>query len=150
MTMPPSERQPNRHDEHLTDAELNELVDGTLTGRALERAQAHLASCQECDAHYEALLATVTALKQAPSLMPRRSFQLTPEQAKRPESVPSRFDRFADWIVPGIPVIKLATIAVALLFISVTAFDVLTNQSSQGNSRRVNLSAATNRSSRSG
>ena len=131
MTMPSSDRQPNRRDEHLTDAELNELVDGGLTGRDLERAQAHLASCQECDERYQTLLATVAALKQAPSLMPRRSFQLTPEQAKLPDPVPSRFDRFADWIVPGIPAIKLATIAVALLFFSVTAFDVLTNQSGQ-------------------
>ncbi len=131
MTMPPSEHQPNRRDEHLTDAELNELVDGTLAGRELNRAQAHLVSCQDCDAQYRALLATVTALKQAPSLMPRRSFQLTPEQAKLPDPVPSRFDRFADWIVPGIPAIKLATIAVALLFVSVTTFDVLTNQSGQ-------------------
>lgn len=131
MTMPPSERQPNRRDEHLTDAELNELVDGTLAGRAMERAQAHLDSCLDCDAQYQALLATVTVLKQAPSLMPRRSFHLTPEQAKRPDPVPSRFDRFANWLVPGIPAIKFATIAVALLLISVTTFDVLTNQSGQ-------------------
>lgn len=131
MTMPTSERQPNRRDDHLTDAELNELVDGTLAGRELERSQAHLASCQECDERYRTLLATVSALKQAPSVMPRRSFQLTPEQAKLPDPVPGRFDRFADWIVPGTPAIKLATIAVALLFISVTAFDVLTNQSGQ-------------------
>ncbi len=144
MTMPSSEHQSNRRDEHLTDAELNELVDGTLAGRELNRAQAHLDSCQDCDARYRALLATVTALKQAPSLMPRRSFQLTPEQAKRPDPVPSRIDRFADWIVPGIPVIKLATIAVALLFISVTAFDVLTNQSGQDD---INQSTALQRDS---
>ena len=85
MTMPTDERQPNRRDEHLTDAELNELVDGTLAGRDLDTAQAHLASCAECNEQYQALLATVTGLKQAPGLMPRRSFQLTPEQAKLPD-----------------------------------------------------------------
>ena len=131
MTMPTSERQPNRRDEHLTDAELNELVDGTLAGRDLERAQAHLAGCAECEARYQTLLATVSALKQAPSVMPRRSFQLTPEQAKLPEKQPSWLDRFTERLLPGVPAIKAATIAVALLLVSVTAFDVLTDQSSQ-------------------
>lgn len=129
MTMPTSERKPNRREEHLSDAELNELVDGTLAGRELQRAQAHLDSCPECEERYQTLLATVSALKQAPSVMPRRSFQLTPEQAKLPEKKPSWLDRFSERLLPGVPAIKAATIAVALLFISVTAFDVLTNQS---------------------
>lgn len=84
MTMSTSERQLNRRDEHLTDAELNELVDGTLAARDLTRAQTHLDACQECDERYRSLLATVSALKSAPALMPRRSFQLSPEQAKLP------------------------------------------------------------------
>jgi hypothetical protein len=61
--------------------------------------------------------------------MARRSFQLTPEQAKLPEKQPSWLDRFAERILPGVPAIKAATIAVALLLVSITAFDVLTNQS---------------------
>ena len=68
------------------------------------RAQTHLDTCQECDERYRTLLATVSALKSAPGLMPRRSFQLTPEQAKLPAPKPSWVDRFAEWIVPGIPV----------------------------------------------
>jgi hypothetical protein len=131
MTMPTSERNQNRRDEHLTDAELNDLVDGTLAGRDLERAQAHIASCQECDERFQTLLATVSALRQAPGVMPRRTFQLTPEQAKLPEKQPSWIDRFAERILPGVPAIKAATIAVALLLVSITAFDVLTNQSGQ-------------------
>lgn len=131
MTMSTSERKPNRREEHLSDAELNELVDGTLAGRDLESARAHLTACAECDERYRTLLATVSALKQAPSLMPRRSFQLTPEQARLPEKQPSWLDRFAERILPGVPALKAATIAVALLLVSVTAFDVLTNQSGQ-------------------
>ena len=131
MTMSTSERQRNRREEHLSDAELNELVDGTLAGRDLESARAHLTGCAECDERYGALLATVSALKQAPSVMPRRSFQLTPEQARLPEKRPSWLDRFAERILPGVPALKAATIAVALLLVSVTAFDVLTNQSGQ-------------------
>ena len=84
MTMPPSERRHRRSEEHLTDAELNELVDGTLAATDTERAQQHLATCPDCDERYRTLLATVSALKSAPSIMPRRSFQLTPEQAKIP------------------------------------------------------------------
>ncbi|TXG81537.1 MAG: hypothetical protein E6R14_07735 [Thermomicrobiales bacterium] len=61
--------------------------------------------------------------------MPRRSFQLTPEQAKLPEPKHGCIDRFAERLLPGVPALKAATIAVALLFISVTAFDVLTDQS---------------------
>lgn len=131
MTMPSSERQPSRRDQHLTDAELNELVDGSLAAGELARVQAHLGLCAECDERYQTLLATVSALKQTPSVMPRRSFQLTLDQAKLPEKKLGRFDRFAERILPGVPAIKTATIAVALLLISITAFDVLTNQSGQ-------------------
>lgn len=131
MTMPTSERQPNRRKEHLTDAQLNELVDGTLVGRELDTAREHLASCPECDERYRTLLATVSALRHAPSVMPRRSFQLTPEQARLSEKKPGWLDRLADRLLPGVPAIKAATIAVALLLVSVTAFDVLTNQSGQ-------------------
>lgn len=134
MTMSTSERQPNRREDHLTDAELNELVDGTLAGRDLDRARAHLADCQECDARYRTLQATVSALREAPSVMPRRTFQLTPEQAKLPEKKPSWLDRFAERLLPGVPAIKVATVAVALLLVSVTAFDVLTNQTEQSDS----------------
>ncbi|MEZ4507228.1 MAG: zf-HC2 domain-containing protein [Thermomicrobiales bacterium] len=129
--MPTNERQANRPQDHLTDAELNELVDGTLAGRDADKAQAHLAGCASCEERYQTLLATVTALRQAPSVMPRRSFQLTPAQARLPEPKQSWLDRFAERLLPGVPAIKAATIAVALLFISVTAFDVLTNQSAQ-------------------
>ncbi len=129
MTMPPSERRHRRSEEHLTDAELNELVDGTLAATDTERAQQHLATCPDCDERYRTLLATVSALKSAPSIMPRRSFQLTPEQAKIPPKEPSWLDRFSEWIVPGVPAIRAATLAVALLLLSVTAIDVITNRS---------------------
>lgn len=132
MTMPPSERQQRRYEEHLTDAELNELVDGTLAANEAERAQTHLASCADCEERYRTLLATVSALKSAPSLMPRRSFQLTPEQAKLPEKQPSWFDRFSEWIMPGVPALRAATLAMALLLLSVTAIDVLTHRSDNG------------------
>lgn len=129
MTMPPSERRHQRSEEHLTDAELNELVDGTLPPRESDRAQTHLATCAKCDERYRTLLATVSALRSAPSVMPRRSFQLTPEQAKLPAKKPSWFDRFSEWIVPGVPAIRAATLAVALLLLSVAAIDVLTHRS---------------------
>lgn len=130
--MPTDQTLPKRRDDHLTDVELNELVDGTLSGRDLERVNAHLTTCQECDERLQTLRAVVFAMQQAPSLLPRRSFQLTPDQAKLPEKTPSWIDRFAERILPGVPAIKLATIAVALLLVSVTAFDVLTDQSGQG------------------
>jgi anti-sigma factor RsiW len=128
MTMPPSERQPNRRDQHLTDTELNELVDGTLPASEAAAARAHLATCAECDERYRTLHATVSALRHSPSLMPRRSFQLTPEQAKLPQKAPSWLDRFAQRIVPGIPALRAATLAAALLLISVTAIDVITHR----------------------
>ena len=129
MTMPASDRHKQRPEEHLTDAQLNELVDGTLSAQESDRAQTHLTSCAECDERYRTLLATVSALKTAPGVMPRRSFQLTPEQAKRPAPKATWLDRFSDWIVPGVPALRAATLAVALLLISVTAIDVVTNQS---------------------
>lgn len=129
MTMPANDRQKQRPEEHLTDAQLNELVDATLSTSESERAQTHLTTCAECDERYRTLLATVSALKTAPSLMPRRSFQLTPQQAKLPEPKVTWIDRFSNWIVPGVPALRAATLAVALLLLSVTAIDVLTNQS---------------------
>jgi hypothetical protein len=128
MTMPPSERRHRRYEEHLTDAELNELVDGTLAPPEFERAQVHLASCDECAERYQTLQSTVSALKAAPGLAPRRSFQLTPEQAKIPQKPPSWLDRFSEWLVPGVPVIRAATLAVALLLLSVTAIDYATHR----------------------
>jgi len=127
MTMP-DRTQPTQRDDHLSDAELNELVDGTLSGRESERAQAHLARCAECDERYRTLLAAVSALRNAPDLMPRRTFQLSPQQAKLPEPAPGRFDRFSEWIVPGASVIRTATLVVALLLLSVTAIDLITNR----------------------
>lgn len=129
MTMPPSERRHRRSEEHLTDAELNELVDGTLSPKEIERAQTHLAACAECDERYRTLLATVSALQSASSVMPRRSFRLTPDQAKLPVKQPSWVDRFSEWIVPGVPAIRAATLAVALLLLSVAAIDVITHRS---------------------
>jgi anti-sigma factor RsiW len=129
MTMAPSDRRRRRSEEHLTDAELNELVDRTLSATDTERAQEHLATCPDCDERYRTLLATISALKSAPSVMPRRSFQLTPAQAKLPAKPPSWLDRFSEWIVPGVPAIRAATLAVALLLLSVTAIDVITHRS---------------------
>ncbi len=128
MTMPPSERRHRRSEEHLTDAELNELVDGTLAAQDVAHAEEHLASCADCDERYRTLQATILMLRSAPSVMPRRSFQLTPEQAKIPAKAPSWLDRFSEWIVPGVPAIRAATLAVALLLLSVTAIDVLTHR----------------------
>lgn len=130
MTMPSSERQNRRYEEHLTDAELNDLLDGTLATSELDRAQRHLASCADCEERYRTLQATVHALQSAPSLLPRRSFQLSPEQAKLAPKKPTLLDRFSEWIVPGVPAIRAATLAIALLLLSVTAIDVITHRSS--------------------
>ena len=129
MTMPASARR-NQPNEHLTDAELNELVDGALSAGETERARMHLATCADCDERYRTLRATVSALRTAPSLMPRRSFHLTPAQAEQPERVPGPFDRFSEWLLPGLPIIRAATLAVALLLISVTAIDLIIHRDS--------------------
>lgn len=118
----------NRQEEHLSEAQLNELVDGTMQPDEAALARSHLAGCSECEQRYQALFATVAALQQAPSLMPRRSFQLTPEQARIPDKEPSRIDRFVQRLVPGMPVIRAATLAVALLLVTVSALDVITNR----------------------
>lgn len=127
MTMPANER---RRNEHLSDADLNDLIDGTLAMEAAATARAHLATCSDCEERYLTLMATVAALQHAPSLLPRRSFQLTPEQAKIPPKAPTWIDRVTQRIVPGLPAIRAATLAVAVLLISVTAFDVFTHQNS--------------------
>ena len=48
---------------HLTPEELSALVDGALQGRALERAEGHLASCASCREALAALLAQEEALQ---------------------------------------------------------------------------------------
>lgn len=134
----PADKQNRRDAEHLTDAELNELVDGTLSPRDSERVRTHLTSCADCEERYNTLKATISLLQSAPSLMPRRSFQLTPELAARPEAAqpshPGRLDRFSQWIMPGIPALRTATLIVALLLVSVSALDVITHRNSEPNS----------------
>lgn len=121
-------RDHKRSASHLTDADLNELIDGTMAEREARIARAHLDSCADCADRLHTLQATVSALQEAPSLRPRRSFQLTPQQAHIPVAPPSRTDRLARWLLPGVPALRVATIVVALLLVSVTALDVLVDR----------------------
>ncbi|MEZ4529691.1 MAG: hypothetical protein R2855_01565 [Thermomicrobiales bacterium] len=97
-----------------------------MAGRDADKAQARLAGCMLAEA-------SAAAARRTSRQAQCHAAQVVPAHTSA-SKLPNRnrwLDRFAERLLPGVPAIKAATIAVALLFISVTAFDVLTNQSAQ-------------------
>ena len=106
----------------MTEIELNQYVDNDLTPAERLRAERHLADCAECrailvDLHTISLL--MTGLPHAPT---PRSFQLDPEYAR------TQRPRWRTWgagLIPLLPALRAATVAVTLAFGSVTAYRIV-------------------------
>jgi len=59
---------------HLTDAAIEQLADGFLTGEELVKAEAHLATCSLCASKLEASKALIEALAALPRFAPSPGF----------------------------------------------------------------------------
>jgi hypothetical protein len=62
---------------HLTEAEINDLADGTLAGSALSAAEAHVQSCADCRRELEAVRAVLARLSGLPA-------EISPDRDLRP------------------------------------------------------------------
>lgn len=106
--------------QHLDTDALSAFIDDRLGGDLNGDASGHIAVCPDCRNELAELRATVTLLRGLPEYRPRRSFSLGPEYAH-----PIRTSRIAR-LLPMLPVLRSATVAVLLLLVSVGAADILT------------------------
>jgi hypothetical protein len=113
---------------HLDVDTLSAYLDQQLPPAELTAIRAHLATCPECGRELAELRATVALLRELPQYAPRRSFQLGPEHARgavrRGIGITGWFER----LVPALPALRIATVAVAVLLVAVIAGDLVTNR----------------------
>lgn len=107
--------------EHLNDEVLHTYLDRTdagLSATARGFADAHLASCADCRAALDDLLATVAILRAVPETPLRRSFILTPEAAAASGGprLPRQLPR---WVWPT----RWATALAAVIFATAIGLD---------------------------
>lgn len=124
-------RQPARGDDasphpgrstHLAIEVLSAYIDHALPPADRARADAHLATCEACRQELRELTTTVALLGTLPEPRPRRSFQLSPAQIQA--RVPW-WQRLGERLLPRLPAVRAAAVAVALLLVAVTAIDLL-------------------------
>jgi len=106
--------------QHLDTDALSAFIDDRLGNDLNGDAVGHIAVCPDCRNELAELRATVTLLRGLPEYRSRRSFTLGPEYAH-----PVRTSRLAR-LLPMLPVLRSATVAVLLLLVSVSAADILT------------------------
>lgn len=97
---------------HLADDILNAWIDGVATPDEHELVQHHLATCDTCSRRMDELHAVKAMLATMPQVEPRRSFALTPEQAKKP--TPIRERTTASNIIRLLPIVRTLSVAAML------------------------------------
>jgi len=105
---------------HLSDETLSEYASGTLREGERVAAEQHAETCAQCAEALRDYAVMTTALKNLPAPRLKRNFQLSEEQARskaRRWSFPS--------LVPSLPALRAATLAVALLLVGVAGADHL-------------------------
>ncbi len=107
---------------HLDTETLSAYLDDAMPAAERTRAEAHLAGCEICRADLRELEATRLLLRSLPMPHPRRSFQLTPEHIR--ENRPW-WQRWGAALLPQLPALRAATVAVAILLVAVTAVDLV-------------------------
>jgi hypothetical protein len=114
---------------HLSAETLSAYHDHGLRPNERQAADAHLRSCPRCRQDLADLRATVELLHALPERRPRRSFQLSPDQALPPAPW------FRRWFI-GLPAAQIAAAAVSVLLVLVIAGDLLTHE---GDHRQVQM-----------
>ncbi len=117
---------------HLAIEVLSAYVDNALPAADWAHADAHLATCEGCRQELRELSAMVALLGTLPEPRPRRSFQLSPAQiqARTPW-----WQRLGERMLPRLPALRAATVAVTLLLVAVTTIDLLRDTQTGGVSR---------------
>jgi hypothetical protein len=110
---------------HLNDSAMSAYLDGEMRPYERSIADAHLRACAACRRDLADLRATVELLHALPEARPRRSFQLSPEQAHDSVSWLRR-------LVTGLPAAQIAAVAVSVLLVIVISADLLTHEGGHG------------------
>lgn len=107
---------------HLTLDQLTAYLDGDLAPEERVRFDDHLRTCRDCRRELTELRSTVALLNGLPDYRPRRSFQLAPERiaATRPW-----WERLGFRLLPALPALRAATVAAAILLVSVSAGEIV-------------------------
>lgn len=108
--------------QHLDLTTLSAYVDRKLGDVDHRAVEVHLATCAACRQEAEEIGATVDLLRGLPRYQPRRSFRLAPAIARRERGSVVWLGRY----LSALPALRVATAAVALLFLGTIVADVLT------------------------
>lgn len=106
---------------HLDLDTLTAYLDHELSDADRQDAEHHLRLCADCRQERDELRATVMLLRGLPQYAPRRSFRVGSERAMTPVN--------GGWLarlLPALPAIRVATVAVAMLLLVVVSGDLLT------------------------
>lgn len=118
------------HDGHLTRDAFDSLAERDSGVPLPVLVQDHLAGCRPCRERLAELRATIALLHKAPEVIPARSFQI-PTPASVPvigaRKQPSALERLQNWLLPSLPALRVATVAVFILFLTTTAAEFWTN-----------------------
>jgi Putative zinc-finger len=134
--------RPQRAERHLSLETLSAYADGQLSAKEETEATTHLASCAFCQEELRSLRATTTLMRSLPEPRPTKSFQLGAEYAKNVGPKTASVGWMGQ-LLGGMPAIRTATAAVAMLLVVVVAGDVLTNNTSNNQHESVQAPAST-------
>ena len=113
--------------QHLDVDALSAYLDRQLTPEEMAAARAHLATCSACGRELAELRATVALLRELPQYLPRRTFQLGRTHARR-RAGRGALGGWFERLVPAVPALRIATVAVAVLLVAVIAGDLVSNR----------------------
>jgi len=111
--------------QHPDTETLSASLDGRLAAWERETVAMHVASCSDCRRELTELRATVLLLNDLPRYEPRRSFQVSPRQLR---PAPGESWAWFTRLLPALPALRTATVAVAILLMVVSAGDVLVHR----------------------
>jgi len=114
---------------HLGEETINALIDRSLAPQEAASVRAHIDACDACRATFVEMRATRELLRGLPAPLPSRSFQLGPEYLSARQSV---WTRLASVLMPALPALRAATVAVALLLAAVSLRNAVNDPASRG------------------
>lgn len=114
---------------HLAEELLNSYLDNECTPAERSAIDSHLALCPVCQSHLKTLRGTQLLLSGLPTPALRRSFQLSAASLVTAESF---WSRLRSRLLPALPAMRMATAALALLFVAVTIRNAVTDTSNDG------------------
>src|SRR6478735_6614076 len=109
---------------HLSDEQLSAYLDDSLAPPERALVSAHLSTCARCSEELRRLRATAFLLRSLPEPRPARSFQLSPDFAR------TRWRRLGISLAPAIPVLRVATVFLVLVFAAVSTRNLVVDDQS--------------------